>query len=173
VDIKIADLLVAAKDAGLDQLLNGGGIKYVSTDMEDFITASLYVKNTDGVSTRLLFAPEPKLAGFSLASPWGGTVLAEDFYAPTYLRMRAAFEDGDADGALQEQQWKQAQAEPIFKQYGGGAAKRVVYRKFANIEMGPPRLPQVCFDETNYDALVADLDAIGFWDQAPPTPTEA
>ena len=34
--------------------------------------------------------------------------MAEDFYAPTYLRMRKAFEAGDAIGAIKEQQWKQS-----------------------------------------------------------------
>ena len=43
----------------------------------------------------LLFAPEPKLASFSLA-PGHGVILAEDYFAQTYVRMRAAYLRGDA-----------------------------------------------------------------------------
>ena len=55
----------------------------------------------------VLFAPEPKLQGFALQNPYNGAVLAEDFYAPTYLRMRAAYVAGNAAAALAEQHWKQ------------------------------------------------------------------
>ena len=81
--------------------------------------------------------------------------------------MRAAYDAGDATAALDEQHWKQDSAEPIFSKYGGTPAKRAAYRKFIGVEMGCSRLGD-CFDEANYDSLVSELDAIGFWDQAPP-----
>ena len=57
----------------------------------------------------LLFAPEPKLASFSLA-PGHGVILAEDYFAQTYVRMRAAYLRGDAAAAAEEQE--EAQREP-------------------------------------------------------------
>jgi N-acetylneuraminate lyase len=44
------------------------------------------IVNTYNTTKALLFAPEPKLASFSLGRG-RGVVLAEDFYAPTYVRM--------------------------------------------------------------------------------------
>ena len=59
-------------------------------------------------STRaLLFAPEPKLASFALGQG-RGTILAEDFYAPTYLRMRCAYDQGRFADARAEQAFKLA-----------------------------------------------------------------
>ena len=52
--------------------------------------------------------------------------------------------------------------------YGGTAAKRASYRKTCGVEMGNSRSPGSPFDETLYHEMVADLDALGFWDQAPP-----
>jgi hypothetical protein len=44
----------------------------------------------------------------------------------------------------------------------------MVYRKLAGLEMGNGRLPNTPFDESKYNALVAELDAINFWTQVPP-----
>ena len=171
VEIDVADLLSTADASGkLPQLLENGGVKFVSSDLGDFLTSSNWVASSS-YNTSILFAPEPKLQGFALQTPYQGAVLAEDFYAPTYLRMRALYEEGDADGAIAEQNWKQDVAEPIFSKYGGTAAKRVSYRKSCGVEMGCNRAPGTCFNESNYEALVAELDAIGFWDQAPPPAT--
>ena len=117
---------------------------------------------------QILFAPEPKLQGFALQTPWAGAVLAEDFYAPTYLRMRGAYEAGDAAGAIAEQNWKQVSAEGVFGAFGGTAAKRRTYLKSCGVDMGPARAPATSFDESQWPDLDAALDAIGFWDQAPP-----
>ena len=180
VDISMAELLPAADQSGkLDQLTKrGGGVKYVSSDLEDFLASSNWaaeaVANGGGSRagernlTTILFATEPKAGGFALQEPYAGAVLAEDFYAPTYLRMRAAYEASDAAGTIAEQNWKQFQAEPIFSKYGGTAAKRATYRKSCGVEMGCNRLPGACFNESNYASLVTELDAIGFWDQSPP-----
>ena len=175
VDFSMADLLPAADASGkLDQLTKrGGGVKYVSSDLEDFLASSNWAAEAAASGsgrnlTTILFAPEPKAAGFALQEPYAGGVLAEDFYAPTYLRMRAAYEAADAPGTIAEQNWKQFQAEPIFSKYGGTAAKRATYRKSCGVEMGCNRLPGSCFNESNYASLVSELDAIGFWDQSPP-----
>jgi N-acetylneuraminate lyase len=57
------------------------GVKYVSPDTNDWFLSV----NAFNSTYALLFAPEPKLQSFALG--FGrGTVLAEDFYAPTYIR---------------------------------------------------------------------------------------
>lgn len=80
------------------------GIKYVDTDTLDWMN----IVNSYNDTHVLMFAPEPKLQSFSIGMSltplkhvfcdnlWllgigRGTVLAEDFYAPTYLRMHRAF----------------------------------------------------------------------------------
>ena len=58
------------------------GVKWVGESMADWFK----IVNTYNTTKALLFAPEPKLASFSLGRG-RGVVLAEDFYAPTYVRM--------------------------------------------------------------------------------------
>ena len=74
-----------------------------------------------------MFAPEPKLASFSLA-PGHGVILAEDYFAQTYARMRAAYLRGDAAAAAEEQEWKRNVSQAIGA--AGSAAGRTLYRKF-------------------------------------------
>jgi len=80
--------------------------------------------------------------------------------------MRALYDAGDGPGAIAEQNWKLTSAEGIFSAYGGTAAKRRTYLKSCGVDLGPPRAPGFGFDEAKWDALDAELDAIGFWDQA-------
>ena len=112
-----------AASGKLEQLVERGGVKFVSDDNADFLATSNWVASqqqgqsnattTTAAATAatggctILYAPEPKLQGFALQSPYAGAVLAEDFYAPTYLRMRGLYEAGDAAGAVAEQNWKQ------------------------------------------------------------------
>ncbi len=57
------------------------GVKYVSSDTNDWFLSV----NAFNSSYALLLAPEPKLQWFGLG--FGrGAILAEDFYAPTYIR---------------------------------------------------------------------------------------
>ena len=176
VEFGMAELLPAAAASGkLDQLVKFGGVKFVSNDMADFLAVNDWVaaqqqqhNNTTTTTATILFAPEPKLQAFALQEPFAGAVLAEDFYAPTFLRMRQAYEAGDAAAALREQNWKLHGAEPVFAKYGGTPAKRATYRKTCGVDMGCNRSPGKCFNESNYAALVAELQQVGFWDQAPP-----
>jgi len=166
VNFNMADLMPAAESAGLSQLTEKGGIKFVSSDTYDFFQVSNWV--ADGRDATILFAPEPKLQGFALQTPYAGAVLAEDFYAPTYLRMRKHYDAGDAEAAIKEQNWKYS-VDAVFSKYGGTPAKRASYRKTCGVEMGDGRLPVLPFNESNYDAMVEELEALGFWDQEPPS----
>lgn len=95
--LNVADLLAAAQTR-MPQLM---GVKFVSDDMNDwFSTVSTYNN-----SHALMFAPEPKLQSFAVGMG-RGTVLAQDFFAPTYLRMHSHFLQGDLPAAQAEQQWK-------------------------------------------------------------------
>lgn len=70
---------------GLKNLL---GVKYVSDDAWDFLQCVNEYPNI-----KMMWAHEPKLQGFPLGATHA--VLAEDFYAQTYIRMFNAYNSGD------------------------------------------------------------------------------
>eukprot|EP00047_Mylnosiga_fluctuans_P014157 m.35797 g.35797 ORF g.35797 m.35797 type:complete len:133 (-) comp5357_c0_seq1:1421-1819(-) len=115
----------------------------------------------------MLFAPEPKLQAYGLG--WGrGGVLAEDFYAATFLRMHAAYVRGDYEAAWAEEKWKFS-AEAVFNSFPG-APKRMVYQQLAGINMGQPRLPAAPFIPSQAPDLFARLQAVNFFNNTiPPT----
>lgn len=133
----------------------------MSSDQSDYLTSLQQY----GDRVELLWAPEPKLAALPLGG--AGVVLAELMFAPTWFRMRAAFEAGDLDGARREQLWK-LQVASVFGKYGGSAAERAVYTRLAGYEAGPPRLPQYPMDYSRLPALEAELQALGFFNQTWP-----
>lgn len=171
-NIKIAELFAAANatDAktGGARLPTLGGVKYVSPDLHDWFE----IVNKWNATKALLFAPEPKLAAFSLGTG-RGVVLAEDFYAPTYLRMRLKYYTKGQEAASAEQAWKYS-ADSIISSHGG-SAKRALYRSFpltkGAIDLGPPRLPAQPFDESQYDSMIKGLQAVGFYNQMKPPST--
>ena len=132
------------------------GIKWVKLNFADWFASVRQYNKTHA----LLFAPEPKIASFSLGSG-RGVVLAEDFYAPTYLNMQNLYYKNEQDAASAEQEWKY-NAEAIFGKYGGTAAKRVTYEKFIGFDMGPSRRPLLPF-VGNKEELFNELDGIGFF----------
>jgi len=84
VNIPIATFMAEAESQGFSQLM-AGGVKYVGSDYNDFLNTANWVAASQYSADPplVLFAPEPKLQGFALQSPYAGAVLAEDFYAPT------------------------------------------------------------------------------------------
>lgn len=124
--IKVGSLFRAAAtpanaSASAPRVPTLAGVKFVSTDFADWLD----LVSEFNASRALMFAPEPKLASFALG--FGrGTVLAEDFFAPTYLRMRQSFLRGDQASAVTEQQFKLA-ASAVISKYGGGSAERALY----------------------------------------------
>lgn len=167
--IKVAQLFAAANatDAatGATRLPALAGVKYVSPDLHDWFE----LVTTWNATKALLFAPEPKLASFSLGTG-KGCVLAEDFYAPTYLRMRLKYYTEGQSSASAEQAWKYSASAVVSSH--GGSAERVLYRTFPYtkdvIDLGPPRLPATPFDEAQYDSLIKGLQAVGFYNQMKP-----
>ncbi len=150
--VKVSALFRAAA-AKLPML---AGVKWVGTDLADWFELTRDFNS----SHALLFAPEPKLASFALGMG-RGAVLAEDFFGPTYLRMREGYFAGGGAAAV-EQAWK-LKALAILRKYDG-ATERVLYRKLcSHVDMGPPRLPQVPMAEDDWPRLVGELESIGFW----------
>lgn len=132
------------------------GVKWVVMDHYDWFHA--VSKYND--SHALLYAPEPKLSSFSLG-PGRGVVLAEDFFAQTYLRMQRHYFNGQPAKARAEQMWK-ARVSAVFSSYGGMTAERMVYQRLAGVDLGPPRRPRhaFCMDE---EAMLKELSALGFF----------
>ena len=159
--IKVGELF----DAAVTAAPTLAGVKYVSSDASDWFDLVQRYNS----SRALMYAPEPKLSSFGLGLG-RGAVLAEDFFAPTYLRMHEHFLRGHHAAAAAEQHFK-LNASNIMSEYGGSAAERSLYRAFpltAGMVMGPGRLPQAPFEEANWPRLHAALEAIGFWKQLDP-----
>jgi len=162
------------------------GSTKTSLNMYDFVTAALpkmptfkgikYVDNNQGDFLKLIttwptgyywmWANEPKLQSLPFAGR--GSILAESFYAGTYLRMWNAFNNGDISGSVTEQNWK-VKVDGVFGKYGS-SAKRWVYRRLCNVDMGLPRQPdtQQAFDPVQYNNMIQELTALGFFNQTIP-----
>jgi len=146
------------------------GIKYVDGNQGDFLNCVTDPNLKDMV---FMWAPEPKLQSF--AFPGKGTILAESFYAGTFLRMWDQFNRGNLAGARQEQQWK-SKIEGIFGQYGslGGTnvdvAKRAVYSAYPGCGIGLPRSPasSVPMPADTFNSMIQALTAAGFFNQTYP-----
>jgi N-acetylneuraminate lyase len=119
------------------------GIKYVDGNQGDFLNC---VTDTSMKDIVFMWAPEPKLQSF--AFPGRGTILAESFYAGTFLRMWDQYNRGNVEGARQEQLWK-SKVEAIFARYAAigntssDVAKRAVYTALCgpSCAIGLPRSP--------------------------------
>jgi N-acetylneuraminate lyase len=153
VDFPMAQLFPAA----LAAIPTWAGVKFVSTDMGDW--AALAGAYGDDPSLALMFAPEPKMAGVGLGAT--SAVLAESFFAPTWLRMCRAAAAGDWAGARREQAWKAAAA-AVFASVPGDA-ERAIYRAKIGVDLGPPRAPDVAVSEADLATVVAGLSALGFF----------
>ena len=156
--------MVALFPEMLKAIPNFGGVKYVSPDVSDFFSLTTLYGDRDDLA--LLFAPEPKLAGVALGAR--GVVLAESWFAPTWLRMCHHVLEGNWDAARTEQNWKLNIAN-IFGSFQGDA-ERAVYRATINVDIGPPRLPSVGLKESDYPLLISRLTAAGFFNQTVPGP---
>ena len=156
-DIEVSELFELASGDTEQKVPTLCGVKWVGNALSDWFKLTQLYNDTRA----LLFAPEPKLASFSLGMG-KGVVLAEDFYAPTYIRMRNAWLRGDLVSAAKEQAWKYS-AEAVFGNYQN-TPKRRVYEKFnlTQLDMGPGRLPQQCWDD-NQEKLFHDLATVDFW----------
>eukprot|EP00939_MAST-03C_sp_MAST-3C-sp1_P002862 g2862.t1 len=154
-NIQVSNLLHQAEASNMSNLC---GVKWVGDSLADWFQMVSHYNDTRA----LLFAPEPKLAHFSLGMG-RGAVLAEDFYAQTYLRMRKAWIEGNRDEAASEQAWKYS-SEAVFGKYAN-SPKRRVYTRFplTRFDMGSGRLPQEPFDISQESQLFDDLEEVGFW----------
>lgn len=157
VDFSMASLFAVAPQ----QVPTLAGVKFVSGDLGDYLTCvSLY-----GARFRFMFAPEPKLAGI----PLGGdsVILAEDFFAPSWLRMSRAYAAGDLAAAQKEQLWKLDVAN-VFGGFGGGYAERYVYRQLLGVDLGPARLPGQPLSSGDVQNLFAQLEQLNFFNLTQP-----
>jgi len=157
-NIQMYDFVTAA----LPRMPTFKGIKYVDNNQQDF----LKLVTTWPTGYYWMWANEPKLQSLPYAGL--GSILAESFYAGTYLRMWSAFNNGNINGAVTEQNWKY-KVEDAFNKYGSNA-KRWVYRRLCNVDMGLPRLPssQQAFDPVQYNNMIQELSALGFFNQTIP-----
>lgn len=163
VTFTMVDLFPAAISA----IPTWSGVKFVSSDLGDYATLVQMYKNNNALA--LLFAPEPKLAGIALGAK--GFILAESFFAPTFLRMCHAVmnsTESNFGNAQIEQQWKTNIAN-IFSSFSGDA-ERTIYRQKIGMDLGPPRLPDLPLSESDYESLITQLNQYNFFNQVTPPP---
>jgi N-acetylneuraminate lyase len=137
------------------------GVKFVSTDLADYSALVEAYGPASSAPLSLLFAPEPKLAGLALGAR--GSVLAESFFARSWLRMCHAFLSGDMAAARAEQARKMRIVSIFSAQPAGVDAERTVYRRLIGVEMGPPRAPVMPLGDADYQELLTSLDREGFF----------
>jgi N-acetylneuraminate lyase len=152
------------------QLPTFKGIKNVDGNQGDFLNCVSNI--TWNNKYQFMWAPEPKLQSFGF--PGRGTILAESFYAGTFLRMWDAFNKGNMTAARNEQNWKFA-VENVFNSQGvsGDTAKRAVYKALCGVEMGTPRAPAYNpndppLTQDAYNNMINQLTALGFFSQTVP-----
>ena len=91
-------------------------------------------------------------------------ILAEDFYAQTWIRMYNAFQAGNIAEAQREQMWKLGVMN-VFNNFGGVYGERYVYRQLIGVDLGPPRNPGTPLSDTQVTSMFAALQPLGFFNQ--------
>jgi N-acetylneuraminate lyase len=157
VNLRIIDFLKASQGGRFPQLR---GVKFVSDDWDDWTQCVRQFNKT----YHLLWANEPKIRSFPIGG-LKGAIIAETFYTPSYMRMKRLYDRGDLTGAQAEQDWK-SRMESVMNRFPD--AKRALMKALAGIEMGPPRIPDKPINQQQYNQLITDLTAAGFFNQTLP-----
>jgi N-acetylneuraminate lyase len=155
-------------DVAIVKMPSFAGVKFVDDQGSQHDYMQCVEKH--GHRIGMLWAPEPKLqAAPALGAQ--GVILAESFYAPTWLRMCHHVLANNFTDAMREQNWKYT-ADAVFSKHGGTAAKRALYNIMAGVDIGPDRPPhyQPVLTAAQRKALAADLEGVGWFSQHIPGP---
>lgn len=134
------------------------GIKFTNPDLAAFQRCL----NADGGRFDIPFGiDEFLLAAFSLGAT-GAVGSSYNFAAPIYLRIMAAFAQGDLATARQEQ-LRSVRLVESLSQYGYMAAAKATMG-FLGVDVGPPRLPNMSLSAGRQAELREGLERLGFFD---------
>lgn len=141
--------------AAIPAIPNLAGVKYAESNHGDYLKCM----QAYGTKYNFIWAPEPKLTGLVLGAR--GAVLAEPFFAATWLRMKAAFQKGDLETARKEQMWKLTMGS--LSPYGGVASDKAIMRMLGADVGLAMRLPEVGLTSAEYQNLSTILHGAGFF----------
>lgn len=135
---------------------NFAGIKYTHEDLQDFLSCLTY---KDGAYDMLWGRDESLLSGLVLGvkSAVGSTY---SYAAPLYLKIMAAFDNGNLNEAVRLQQQAVTMIDLLGK-YGGIATGKS-FMKLAGFDCGPFRSPVFNMAETDYQNFEKDAESINF-----------
>lgn len=140
------------------------GIKFTYEDLMDYRQC---VALDNGRYDILFGRDEILLAGLALGAQ-GAVGSTYNYAAPIYQRLISAFRAGDL-AAAQAHQTESIQMIALMSRYGGLPAGKAMMRMIG-IDCGPVRLPLRSPSSADYAALQHGLEAIGFFEQAKPSP---
>ncbi|HVU55563.1 MAG TPA: dihydrodipicolinate synthase family protein [Puia sp.] len=138
------------------KLPNFSGIKYTHEDFMDFLSCMQF---REGKYDMLWGRDENMLPALSLGAKAavGSTF---NYAAPLYHDLIDAFRKGDLEGAQQLQQ-QSIDMIRLLGKYGGIATGKAYMRRIG-LDCGQFRLPVKNMSETQWDAFIKDVDALGF-----------
>ena len=158
VDLPMREWLVSASE----QIPTLAGIKFSHLDLFDL---GQVLELARGRFDIFYGSDETLLAGLAFGVD-GAVGSTYNFAAPLYRRIVDAHTAGDLETARREQVKSQRMVD-VFLRYGIVAAMKAAMRAIG-LDMGPARIPLAALDEPAYESLVADLEAIGFFEFCSP-----
>ncbi len=138
---------------------NLAGIKFSSQALDEYQAC---LTSNHGVFN-MLFGVDEMLLPALAAGAKGFIGSTYNFAAPIYHRIRSAFEAGDLDTARLYQE-KIIMMVRILVKYGLMASQKAIMKKIG-YDCGPVRLPLQNLSTEGEEALFADLERIGFFDE--------
>jgi N-acetylneuraminate lyase len=145
-------------EAAADRIPTLTGIKFTNSDL----AAYQRCLHADGGRFDMPFGlDEFLLAALSLGAT-GAVGSSYNFAAPIYLRIIAAFTNGDLAAARQEQ-LRSVRLIELLARYGYMAAAKATMG-FLGVDVGPPRLPNAGLSPQRQTELRGELERQGFFD---------
>jgi N-acetylneuraminate lyase len=145
-----------------DRIPNLAGIKFTSSNLMEY---QLCRAARDGAFDIPFGFDEMMLGALALGAT-GAVGSSFNFAAPIYNRLIAAFHRGDLVAAREEQMRSVRTIQKLAARGYMGAAKAVM--KMLGVDVGPPRLPCASLDADQTNALLLELEQMGFFEWVRP-----
>lgn len=156
VSLDMIELLKHAEAA----IPNLAGIKYTTPYIHEYQACLNY----DDRQFDVLYGTDEMLLS-ALAVGAGGFIGSTyNFAAPLYLKMIAAFRQGEVNKA-QELQLQSVEIVRIINKFGGLPAQKAIM-KLTGVDCGPVRLPLASLPSKDITLLEKDLQRIGFFERS-------
>ncbi len=135
------------------------GVKFSSHLLQEFQAC---IDQAQGQYQLFFGVDDMFVSGYAVGSS-GAVGSTYNFMAPIYQEAMRAYDGGDPARAF-ELQVEAGRIVAKMLEYKGMAGLKAVL-KMLGIDCGPSRLPLKTLNQSEYDALQVDLEAMGFFDQ--------